>query len=169
MNVSLAFRQAAYAQETGRVIIALITISHEDLADDIRISSDPTQELTEFTTDTDKVYGTVSRGQTYLFLPVAITLPNDSEEGPGEMKLQIDNVHRDYMTTIRSIFTPAEVTVELLLDDDLDTVEAQWPAFELCNIEYDATVITGTLKLETYDTEPFPAGTFSPAYFGGLF
>ena len=62
-TVSLNFRQAAYVQETGRVIIGLITLSHEDLAESILISTDPTQRLKEYTTDTEVVYGTVSRGK----------------------------------------------------------------------------------------------------------
>lgn len=169
MNVSLAFRQAAYAPETGRVIIALITLTHDDLTEPIRISTDPTGRIEEHTTDTEIVYGTVSRGDTFLFFPVRLGLPNDMEEGPGEMTIEIDNIHRQYMETIRNIFTPASVTVELVLDNDLDTVEAQWPAFLLTNIKYDASVITGTLKLETLEREPFPAGSFSPAYFQGLF
>jgi hypothetical protein len=44
-TTSLNFREAAFSQETGRVPIALITLSHDDLDDDIRISTDPTQRL----------------------------------------------------------------------------------------------------------------------------
>jgi hypothetical protein len=168
---SLNFRQAAYAPETGRVIIALITIDHPELATPIRISTDPTARLTGegYTDDTDVVYGTVSRSNTFVFLPVKIGLPNDTDEGPGEMTLEIDNIHRQYTATIRTITTPPTVQVELVLDNALDTVEAQWPEFLLTDIKYNATVITGTLKLETLEREPFPAGSFSPAYFGGLF
>jgi hypothetical protein len=168
-TVSLNFRQAAYAQETGRVIIALITLTHESLSDPIRISTDPTQRLEEYTTVADVVYGTVSRGETYIFLPVRIKLPNDADEGPGEMTLEIDNIHRQYMQTIRELFSPVSVNVEIVLDNALDTVEASWPEFLLTNIKYDASVISGTLKLETLEREPFPAGNFTPAYFPGLF
>jgi len=74
-TTSLNFRQAANAPETGRVPIALITLSHDDLGDDIRISTDPTAELTELTTDTEKVYGTTSDSLDYVFLPVRIKTP----------------------------------------------------------------------------------------------
>jgi len=100
-TTSLNFRQAANAPETGRVPIALITLSHDDLGDDIRISTDPTAELTELTTDTEKVYGTTSDSLDYVFLPVRIKLPDDTDEGPGEMQLEIDNVHRAYTETIQ--------------------------------------------------------------------
>ena len=74
-TVSLNFREAAYAAETGRVLIALMTIDHADLAEPIRISTDPTQRLEDLTTDEEVVYGTESRGETFLFCPVRIKLP----------------------------------------------------------------------------------------------
>ena len=167
-TTSLNFREAANAQETGRVPIALITLSHADLADDIRISTDPTAELGS-TTDTEKVYGTTSDSKEYVFLPVRIKLPDDTDEGPGEMQLEFDNVHRAYTEAIRDVFTPVTCQIDLVMDNALDTIDASWPEFQLTNINYDATTITGTLKLETLETEPYPAGSFVPSYFSGLF
>ena len=168
-TTSLNFREAVNAPETGRVPIALITLSHEDLVDDIRISTDPTAELTELTTDLEKVYGTTSSGKDYIFLPVRIKLPDDTDEGPGEMQLEFDNVHRAYTETIRSVYTPVTCKVDIVMDNALDTIDASWPEFQLTNISYNATTITGTLKLETLETEPWPSGSFVPSYFPGLF
>jgi len=164
---SLAFRQAAYAQETGRTIIALITLTHESLSEPIRISTDPTERLS--TPILDVVYGTVSRGNQYVFLPLKIQIPSDTDEGPGNMTIELDNVHRAYTEAIRSIFTPISVLVELVLDNAVDTVELQWPEFLVTNITYDATLIKATLALETLEREPFPSGIFGPAHFPGLF
>jgi hypothetical protein len=169
MTTSVDFRTAAFSAETGRCIIALITLTHADLADPILISTDPTQRIPALTTATDVVYGTISRGETYIFLPLRIKLPSDTDEGPGDMTIEFDNVHREYTAAIRSIFTPVAVNVELVLDNALDTVEAQWPEFLLTNIRYDAATISGTLKLETLEREPFPAGSFTPSAFPGLF
>ena len=168
-TTSLNFRDAAFSPETGRVLIALITLSHDDLIDDIRISTDPTQRIVGLTTDTELVYGTISNGKTYIFLPVRIKLPDDTDEGPGEMQLEIDNVHRAYTETIRSVQTPVICRVDLVLDNALDTIEGSWPEFKLVDITYNATTITGTLRLETLETEPYPSGSFVPSYFRGLF
>lgn len=168
-DISLNFKSAAFAQETGRVPIFLITLSHTDLEEDILISTDPTAELEGLTTDTQKVYGTTSNGDDYVFLPVRIKLPDDTEDGPGVMKLEIDNVHRGYTEAIRTVFTPVTCQVDIVLDNDLDTIEASWPEFLLTNIKYDAPIITGTLTLETLMTEPLPAGTFIPSHYPGLF
>jgi len=168
-SVSLNFRQEAYAQETGRVIICLITLTHEDLSEPIRLSTDPTQRLDAYCTSTDVVYGTVSRENTYLFFPVRLSLPDESDNGPGDMRFELDNVHRTYIETIRNLSTPVSVNVEMVLDNALDTVEAQWPEFLLTNIKYDATTVSGTMKLETLIKEPFPAGSFNPSGFPGIF
>ena len=169
--ISLNFRQSAYAAETGRVPICLITVDHADLADPIRISTDPTQRLTGagYTDDTEVIYGTVSRGDTFVFLPVRLRISDDSDEGPGDIALEVDNVHRTYTETIRSIMTPPTVLVEMVMDNALDTVDGQWPEFILKNVKYDASVISGTVKWETQEDEPFPCGSFTPAQFPGLF
>jgi len=168
-RVSLNFRQAAYAQETGRFPIALITFEHDDLASPVRISADPTERSTTYTTDSQVVYSTTSRGNEYIYLPVSLILPDDTEDGPGEIKLEIDNVSRELISTIRSIYTPPTGTLELVMDNDLDTVELQWPDFLLGNVTYDASVVTGILSFETLIREPFPAGSFTPSAFPGLF
>jgi len=167
MSVSATFRQAAYAQETGRTVIVLITIEHSSLTDPIRICTNPTERIAEY--EDNIVYGTVSRSNNYVFLPLTIQVPSDTDEGPGNMTIEFDNIHRDYTTAIRSIFTPPTVTVELVLDSTPDTVEVSWPEFLLTDITYDALTIKGTLVLELLDREPFPSGTFNPTSFPGLF
>ena len=167
-TVSLNLKEAAFAPETGRAPIVLITLSHDDLEDDIRISTDPTAELEELTTDTQKVYGTTSNGKDYIFLPVRIKLPDDTDEGPGEMQLEVDNVHRAYTETIRNVFTPVTCQADIVMDNALDTIDASWPEFKLVNITYNGTTIIGTLKLETLEAEPWPAGSFVPSYFSML-
>lgn len=167
--VSLNFRQAAYAQETGRIPICLITIDHESLSEPILLSTDPTQRIESLTTDTDVIYGTVSRSENYLFFPVRLRLPDDKDSGLGQMTLEIDNVHRVYTQTIRALFTPPTVKVEVVMDNTPDVVEVQWPQFSMTNITYNASIISGTLTADLLEKEPFPSGIFSPAYFPGIF
>lgn len=167
MTLSLNFRRAAYAAETGRVVIPLITITHDDLSDPIRISGDPTERLS--TPVNDIVYGTVSRGNNYIYLPARLVFSSDTPSGPGEMTIEIDNIHRAYTEFLRSISSPASFLVELVLDDDRDTVEREWPEFLLTLVNYDIMTIRGTLSLETLTREAFPSGSFSPTCFPGLF
>lgn len=144
-----------------------MTFDHADLATPIRISSDPTQRIT--VTDAEVIYGTVSRSNNYVFVPARIKLPDDTEDGPGEMTVEIDNIGRELTATIRSIFSPIEATIEIVMDNALDTVDLTWPEYVLTNIKYDATTVTGTLTLETLIREPFPSLIFSPSVAPGLF
>lgn len=167
MTISVNFRQSAYASETGRVAIMLITFTHADLVAPIRISTDPTQRIIE--TDEHIGYGTISRGETFVYLPVRLRLPDDSDSGPGEMQLELDNVDRGMTQAIREIFSPINVKVEIVMDNALDTVDLEWPEYVLSNISYDATTITGTMLLENLVREPFPGLSFSPSTAPGVF
>lgn len=168
MTVSLNFRQNAYyAEERGGIPICLITIDHDDFASPIRISTDPTGRLVE--TASDIVYGTQSRGDDFYFFPCRLKLPDDKNDGPGGLRLEFDNVNRDYVEMIRTISGPLTVNVEMVLSNALDTVEASWPEFLLRTITYDAGTISCQMQMETLETEPFPAGSFLPSTAPNLF
>lgn len=170
-TLSLNARTAIYAPETSVFPIHLITLEHSSLAEDILISTDPTQRLTGegYTDDEQVVYGTISRGMTFIFLPVRITLPDDTEDGPGDIGLEIDNIHQAYIAAIRALTSPPTIKVETVMSNALDTVEAQWAEFDLVSVKYDATLITGSARWETMMTEPCPSLAFTPGYFPGLF
>lgn len=164
-SLSLTMRMAANAQETGEVIIALVTVTHPSLDAPIRLSSDPTQILSV----DDLTYGTVSRGDTYLFLPLKVTLPEESDDAEPGIQLVIDNVSREVVPVVRSITSPAQVTVELVLASDPDNVEVIWPDFDIVTVDYNASDVTIDLKINALTTEPYPSGRYRPGAFGGLF
>lgn len=130
-----------------------------------RSSTDAEREISAL----DPVYGTVVRNVEYIYLPMTMKLPDDTDDGAGEMTIELDNIHREYISAIRSISDPIECQVEIVMSNSLHTVEAQWPAFLLTNVTYDSHTISATLRQETLEGEPFPALTFSPAYFRGMF
>lgn len=152
-------------QETAEVPILLLTITHPDLAEPMRFSSDATQR----DSDTPLVYKTVSRGDDYYFVPMQATLPDDREDGVPEAQLRLSNVGRDLIEVLRSTSWPATVTMELVLASDPDGVEIEWPDFDLSSIDYDASEITLHLTIDALASEEFPAGAFTPGYFPGLF
>ena len=163
------FRRIAYSLEAGDVIIALTTITHPLLSEPIRLSSDNTQRLAEFTTDADVVYGTYSRGFPYLFFPMLLTLPNDTDKGDSAVTLEFDNVTRKYTEAIRSITTPPIINVEIVLKSDPNVVELQWPNYLWTSVEYNADTIKGTLRMDLMEKDTFPTLYFNPSYFPGLF
>lgn len=166
-NVSDRFREAAFAPETGEVIVVLLTISHGGLSAPIRISSDPTQRLDETTEDV--IYGTISRGNEYIFFPFDINLPTDEAEAAPQATITVDNIRQEITEAIRSISTPPAVTIDIVLAETPDTIEASFPEFDMVNVTYDSLTVTGVLTLDSLATEPYPADRFNPAYFPGLF
>lgn len=163
--LSLNFRKAIFSQEAGEVPIFLLTITHPSLLAPIYLSTDPTTRYS----DVPLMYRTVSRTINFLYAGIDITIPDEQDKTPPASKLTIANVTRDIIPLARSVSTPPAVKVEAVLASALDTVEMTWPELDMSNLTYDANQLVFDLTMDSLVTEPFPAGTFSPAYFGGLF
>lgn len=153
--VSSGLKEKLFDQEMGDAIIPLLTISHPDLAEPIRVCHN-NENL-------------VSRGNTYIAYDWRLTLPLDDPDTIPRAKIQIDNVDRVIVDTIRSISTAPTVTVELVKGSDPDTVEFVLSDFTLQDVEYDVLFVTGQLTVEEFLSEPFPGDTFTPSRFPGLF
>jgi hypothetical protein len=154
-SLSSAARQAIYAQQTDKVFLALLTISHSDLAGPIRVVND--------------LVNLTSRGDHYLAFPFQIVLPEERDDQLGQVQLSIDNVDRTIVEAVRTISSPASIRLEIVIADQPDTVEAGPFDFTLRNVEYDALTVTGTLMYEDILNEPVPADSFTPNFFPGLF
>lgn len=163
---STSFKEAAYAQETDEVFICLVTLYSDELTEPIRICSDPFEALTGLG---DDIYGAVSNGDTYIFLPFDIWLPKDDNSGVVSAKLVIDNVDRSIIPHARSVSRPVTVKIQCVLAGDIDTVEIEYDNFKLSNVSYDALQLQGDLTLDYWGLEPFPSGRFIPSDFPGLF
>lgn len=162
-NVSSNFRSGVYAQNTEEVYLLLITIDHADLADPIRVTQDPMEELS------GGAKGVISRGDEFVALPFEVTLPNQDANQSPSARLKIDNITREIVTAARSITSPADVMLEVVLASDPDTVEAVMTGFKLREVTYDAFTVEGELTIELFELEPFPAGRMTPSRFSGLF
>ena len=152
---SLTFHQAVNAPETGEAFLILLTLDHDTLDEPLRFTSDGVD--------------TESRGNTYIAFPFQISLPPSSKDQPPKMQLTIDNVDRQIVQTIREIQSAPSITVEVVLASTPDTVEVTLPDFILLNASYDRLTVQGDLVLELLEREPFPADTYNPANFPGLF
>jgi len=164
-TTSETFRNSVFANETGEVVICLLTITHEDMAEPIRITSDPTTRISE----NPLSYATTSRGETYIFIPFEFTLPEDRDDVPPRVSINISNANRDLIALLRSISSPLQVKVELVLASSLDDVEIELPVMQLSEITYDANGVQANLVIDGMQNEPFPSGAFDRTRFPGLF
>lgn len=170
--MSAAAIAALYAQESSDTLVTLLTIydadSNEILA---RLTDNYTQRLegTDYTTDVDVVYGIVSRGENYVFLPIEVSLPSDEQSGSSKAQLTMRDVTRYLIPLIRSLTAPPKVKLELVLKSQPDTVEIVFNGFYLSSLTYNSEQVTGDLTMIDYQAEPFPVYSFTPSYFPGLF
>lgn len=165
MTISAAFKEELFAQESDDVAIMLLTVDDGVLPEPLRFSSDATTRLS-----VDPLsYGTISRGDIYLYLPFQFTFPQDRADVPPRVELVMDNIERTLIPVLESFIAPPRILVEVVAASDLHWVQKRLPGMLLSNVTYTADAITGTLIRNALDKEPFPGGRFTPAYFPGLF
>ena len=157
--VSGSLVDSAFREATDAIWVTLVTLSHPDITalfgQDLRIVN-----------DYDRVE---SRGLDYEPFPVEIILPEDTESGPPRAKMSVSNVTQEIAAHVRIVDSPIMVTFEIVNALQPDTVEVSYTGFTLRNVSGDVTTITGTLALEDLTIEPYPADSFIPAYFQGIF
>ena len=149
------FREAAFAPTTEEAFICLLTIKHESLSEDLRFCNNGVS--------------VIRNKKEYLPLPFTLTLPDDSEESPPTACIVMDNVSRELVASLHGITKAPTVDIALVSSRDWDVVEAHWDNFEMRQITDDAFTMKADLFLESLDREPWPAGTYTPAMFRGMF
>lgn len=152
--ISAALREAIQAQETDEALLYLITITHAQLDEPVRVSSDQVD--------------TVSRGQIYLAYPVRPLLTGAGDGSPPRAQLEIDHVDRRIGQAIAALEGPAGVTIEVVLGSTPDSVELALDGLALTDVEWDQHTVRGTL---TYDLElmrQHPDWYADPGEFPGL-
>ena len=168
-SLSPAALQAMFNPDAGDTLAVLITITGTGISPAIRIADNYTGRIASLTTDDEVIYGVVSRGQNYVFLPFQISLPTEETESAPRCQITINDVTRYLIPVIRQATTALNVTIELVLTSTPDIVEASFGGFLMSGISYNANTITADLNVESLAIEPFPQHTFTPSYFPGLF
>lgn len=164
--------QQFFAREADDPLILLVTITAPNDVpgnDVLRFANGWIERLSGLETDaTVTAYGVVSRSQNYVFLPMEITLPSEDDAAP-RAQITLHDVTREAMPLIRSVTSAPTVKLELVLASDPDTVELAFDGLSMTAISYNRETVTAQLVADNLALEPFPAHTFTPAYFPGLF
>jgi hypothetical protein len=163
-TLSDVFRKAMFDQETDEIPVLLLTITHPDLAETIRISSD-NADLLDYE---QQLRGTISRVQEYNFLPMSASLPEEGDDASNTIQITVDNVSQKLTVPLKSTVTPATVTAEIVLASAPDDVEVTFPDFELTSADVNAGSVKLSLSVDVMASEPYPADNFTPSAFGGL-
>lgn len=153
--MSTAARAALYAPQTSAVFLDLLTIDHDDMDAPVHFVNN----LTDIT----------SNGSVFTAFPFQAVIPPDVEGELPQIDLVVDNVTRDLIADVRSISTPASVTLEVIIASAPDTIEAGPFLFQVTAAEYDAQEIRLSLTSEPLMQEPYPYRLFIPGDFPLLF
>lgn len=153
--LSTAAKQAIFAQETAQAALCLLTITGTGIGVPLRFVNNQVD--------------VVSRGNSYLGVAFMVSLPDERDDSPARVTISLDNVDRALVSAIRTLTVAPTITLEVVFSAALDTVEAGPFAFTLRNVDYTADTISGELRFEDFLNESFPADSFTPNNFPGLF
>lgn len=161
--------RSVFSPEADADLLMLLTIYDPNNSTTVvaRLADGFTQRVSE--TDDDVVYGVVSNSQTFIFLPMEITLPTEHEANAPSCSITMHDVTRYIMPLIRQLNGPPMVKLDLVLSKTPNVVEASFSEFYLNGITYSAESISAQLTMINYAVEPFPAHSFTPALFPGMF
>lgn len=183
-NTSLAFRQSTYRPETGEVYVLLLTIEHSTLETPIRLSTDnadtmPDDVFEAYSRDDlwvgtetitgNMIRGTISNDLFYIYMPMQITLPEDSDELITQARIEIDNINQGIMIAVREMTTPPTISMQVVMASTPNVVEFSGTGMILLGVDADPMTISGTLSKRHFFGEPFPGGSMLPSNFAGLY
>jgi hypothetical protein len=137
------------------VFLHLLVIDHDTMPAPVRLVA-----------NTEDV---VSDGETYTAFPFRCVLPPAVQGELPQLDLVVDNVTRELVDEIRSIATPASLTISVVLAATPDTVEVGPYLLEVVGAAYDRHEVRLSLAAEPLLTEPYPQGLFTPGQFPLLF
>lgn len=132
-----------------------------------RLADGFTQRISE--TADEVVYGVMSNGNAYTFLPIEVSLPTEEEAQAPKCSITIHDVTRYIVPIIRTISGPPKIKMELVLSKTPNNVEVSFDGFYINSFTYNADTVSASLSMIDLEREPFPMHSFTPKYFPGLF
>ena len=139
---------------SGNVYLDLLTISHPDLTEDIRIVNN-NENVT-------------SNGLEYLAFNFRANLPTEDPDSTPSVTLSVDNVDRAITDSLMSISSPASIKLQVVLSDTPDEVEIEKTNLLLRMASYDALEVTGTITSDDILSQAFPAQAYTPTQFKSI-
>lgn len=154
-TLSARMREMMHAQETGEVILPLVTLKQEDWADEIRLVPN-TEPITR-------------HGKVFDPMAFNLSLPDEEAEGVPFIKWTADNVDRRLVEALRAVRGAVQAEIVWVLAATPDVDELPPHTVEMRAAEYDALTISGTMGLEPILDTQFGPLTMNQANTPGIF
>ena len=161
--------RAVFSPDADSDLIFLLTIYDPANPANVvaRLADGFTQRISE--TDDEVVYGVVSNGYEFTFLPIEVSLPTEEEAQAPKCSITIHDVTRYIVPIIRTISGPPKIKMELVLSKTPNNVEVSFDGFYINSFTYNADSVSASLSMIDLEREPFPMHSFTPRDFPGLF
>lgn len=157
MTMSDPALQAIFSRSTDEVFIVLMKIT----------SAQPGFETIRLAKDQ---FGTiVSNGETYIGMPFEASMLSDQDENLPESVISIQNVDREIVNMVRTLTSAPTITITVVLASSPNVIERGPFSLKLRDVNWNAIVVTGKIKLEDILNEPFPGESMTPDLFPGMF
>ena len=153
-NLSINLLAQMYGQVSDDPFLMLLEVSHPSF---------DTVYLVNNTVDQ------TSRGNVYRAFPMQIKLPSDDGETTREVSIDFDNVSLELIAELRSVTTPMNVKIEMVLASNLDSVELSLEDLKMSSINYDEKKISARLYLDDFLNTELTSEKYEPSNFPGLF
>jgi hypothetical protein len=171
-RVSLNMRTSHDAPTTSEIEVALFAIEHPDLAETLRLSTDPGERVST----EPLMYATRSSWDgasklfdPYLFVLASAELPSDLEDAPAAATIVLENVDNDIATLLRSFTDPATIHMAIVLASDPDDIEVEFRDLKLIAVSGDAAEVSLSISRRPIEDETVPMDRFTKDRFPGLF
>lgn len=168
-SISLNNRISHDAEATDELEVVLLLITHPDLDEPIRLSTDPTDRLSI----EPLAYGTQSTWQTddgspFLFVLASSLLPDDQEEAPAAATITLEAVDNRIAEQLNSTIERATVDMALVLASSPDKLEFETRGLKLIESSGNASEVSLKLSRDPLTSEPWPSARMTRSRFPGL-
>lgn len=154
-NLSPALIAQLYAQESTDPFLILITLSHPDWDEPVRLVNNSVD--------------IISRGNTYMAFPVDVVLPPDDGESLPEVTIEFDNVSLLLIGKFRTVTRDINADLDMILASLPDEVQMAISELTIESITYNLTRISARLVLDNFLNTEMTSEKYTPKNFPGIF
>jgi hypothetical protein len=153
-NVSQELLAQLFGQVSDDPFMMFFTITHPDFSPIYLVNNTVDQ---------------ISRGITFQAFPMTVRLPTDDGESTREVAIDFDNVSLELIDELRTVTTPMDVKIEMILASDLDTVQLSLEELKLRSVVYDKQKVSAKLYMDSFLNVEMTSEKYTPTLYPGLF
>lgn len=144
-------RALLYQQESDKIHVNLVTITHPDLDAPIRVATGNADLLS----DDPEMFGTISKGAAYQYIAMSLKLPDARQRSLPIGSMTIAN-GTGVIAHLRSfVAPPAIVDIATVFADAPDVEFQRWEGFTLREFTSDFQSVTFDLRYDQLFNEPY--------------